>query len=70
MGIGAPIGTSINGAPYSRVASSKSNLLSALRHVAYAGGWKKFEPMWDMAIRLKRVAHLRPVLESVLNGAI
>jgi radical SAM superfamily enzyme YgiQ (UPF0313 family) len=49
-------------------ASSKSSLRPALRHVAYAGGWKKFEPMWDAAIRLKRVARLRPVLESVLNG--
>ena len=22
-----------------------------LRHVAYAGGWKKFEPLWDLLIR-------------------
>jgi len=49
-------------------ASSKTNLLPALRHVAYAGGWKKFEPMWDAAIRLKHVADLRPVLETVLHG--
>ncbi len=39
-----------------------------LRHIAYAGGWKKFEPMWDWVIRAKRVAHLLPVLEAVLAG--
>jgi len=39
-----------------------------LRHVAYAGGWKKFEPLWDWVIRAKRVANLLPVLETVLAG--
>jgi radical SAM superfamily enzyme YgiQ (UPF0313 family) len=39
-----------------------------LRHLAYAGGWKKFEWMWDWAIRAKRVAHLLPVLEATLAG--
>jgi radical SAM superfamily enzyme YgiQ (UPF0313 family) len=38
------------------------------RHIAYAGGWKKFEPMWDWVIRAKRVANLLPVLERVLAG--
>lgn len=39
-----------------------------LRHIAYAGGWKKFEPMWDWVIRAKRVANLLPVLETILAG--
>lgn len=39
-----------------------------LRHIAYAGGWKKLEPMWDWAIRAKRVTNLLPVLETVLAG--
>jgi radical SAM superfamily enzyme YgiQ (UPF0313 family) len=39
-----------------------------LRHIAYAGGWKKFEPMWDWVIRARRVTHLLPVLEAVLAG--
>ena len=39
-----------------------------LRHLAYAGGWKKFEPLWDWVIRAKRVANFLPVLESVLAG--
>jgi radical SAM superfamily enzyme YgiQ (UPF0313 family) len=49
-------------------ASTKDTLTGKLRHVAYAGGWKKFEPMWDWAIRAKRVTHMLPVLENVLSG--
>ncbi|MCX5359311.1 hypothetical protein OG864_11430 [Streptomyces sp. NBC_00124] len=26
-----------------------------LRHLAYSGGWKKFEPAWDLLIRSQRV---------------
>jgi radical SAM superfamily enzyme YgiQ (UPF0313 family) len=45
-----------------------SNTIEQLRHIAYAGGWKKFEPMWDWVIRAKRVTNLLPVLETVLAG--
>jgi radical SAM superfamily enzyme YgiQ (UPF0313 family) len=45
-----------------------AGLAEQLRHIAYAGGWKKFEPMWDWVIRAKRVTHLLPVLETVLAG--
>jgi len=38
-----------------------------IRHIAYAGGWKKFEPMWDFIIRAKRATHMLPVLEAVLE---
>lgn len=38
------------------------------RHLIYAGGWKKFEPLWDMIIRAEQVAKVRPMLESVLQG--
>jgi hypothetical protein len=38
------------------------------RHVAYAGGWKKLEPMWDLIIRAKRASSMLPVLESVLTA--
>jgi hypothetical protein len=43
-------------------------LLEGARHVAYAGGWKKLEPLWDFVIRAKRVSQLRPMLEAVLTG--
>jgi radical SAM superfamily enzyme YgiQ (UPF0313 family) len=38
------------------------------RHVAYAGGWKKFEPLWDLVIRAKRATTMLPTLEAVLSG--
>jgi len=45
-----------------------AGLTEQLRHIAYSGGWKKLEPMWDWVIRAKRVTHLLPVLETVLAG--
>jgi hypothetical protein len=51
-----------------RGARTKPTLPAALRHLAYAGGWKKLEPLWDLVIRLKRVSSLLPVLERVLAG--
>lgn len=49
-----------------RGASTKPTWSGKLRHAAYAGGWKKFEPLWDWVIRTRRVNQLLPVLESVL----
>ncbi len=51
-----------------RGARTKPDVISAARHVAYAGGWKKFEPLWDWVIRLHRISHMLPVLEGVLTG--
>ena len=51
-----------------RGAASKNSLIGRARHMAYAGGWKKMEPLWDWVIRSKRVANLRPALEAVLTG--
>jgi len=39
-----------------------------LRHLAYAGGWKKFEPLWDVVIRAGQVSRFLPLLERVLDG--
>ncbi|HSK97817.1 MAG TPA: radical SAM protein, partial [Euzebyales bacterium] len=36
-------------------------------HLAYAVGWKRLEPLWDLVIRARRLTHLRPVLETVLS---
>ena len=38
-----------------------------LKHFFYAAGWKKFEPVWDVMIRSKRLALMTPVLEGVLS---
>lgn len=51
-----------------RGAANKQGLRGRLRHLAYAGGWKKFEPMWDVVIRSRRVLHTLPLLEAVLGG--
>ena len=47
---------------------TKENAIGKLRHLAYAGGWKKFEPMWDWVIRTKRVSNMLPMLEAILTG--
>lgn len=49
-------------------AATKPNLLGAARHMAYAGGWKKFEPLWDLVIRARRIRRMLPILEGVLTG--
>jgi hypothetical protein len=51
-----------------RGASAQSTLRAQLRHLAYSGGWKKFEPLWDFAIRTGQVLHALPLLESVLSA--
>jgi len=51
-----------------QASQAHEGLADQLRHLAYAGGWKKFEPLWDWIIRAKRVARLLPVLEAVLAG--
>jgi len=51
-----------------RGAWRKPDLAGRVRHVAYAGGWKKLEPLWDAVIRLRRVSGMLPVLEGVLDG--
>ncbi|MCC7302857.1 MAG: B12-binding domain-containing radical SAM protein [Bacteroidia bacterium] len=37
-----------------------------LKHFAYAGGWKKFEPLWNFVIKNRRLNNMLPLLESVL----
>jgi hypothetical protein len=51
-----------------RGAATKQSFAGAMRHLAYAGGWKKLEPLWDLIIRAKRVSALLPARESVLTG--
>lgn len=41
----------------------------ALRHLAYAGGWKKFEWLWHLLIRAKQVGLGLPLLEQALDLA-
>jgi len=51
-----------------RSAAVKPTMRGKARHVAYAAGWKKFEPLWDMVIRAKRAGQALPLLEAILSG--
>ena len=50
-----------------RGASAHGSVVAGLRHFAYAAGWKKFEPLWDLVIRARRAGMMLPVLESILS---
>jgi radical SAM superfamily enzyme YgiQ (UPF0313 family) len=51
-----------------RGAWTKEDFFGRLRHIGYAGGWKKFEPLWDWVIRAKRAGSMLPALETILSG--
>lgn len=38
-----------------------------LKHFFYAGGWKKFEPVWNCLIKTKNLNNTLPLLEGVLT---
>jgi len=38
-----------------------------LRHFAYAGGWKKFEPLWNFMIKTRGLNKMLPLLEAILS---
>jgi radical SAM superfamily enzyme YgiQ (UPF0313 family) len=42
-------------------------LTHKLKHFFYAGGWKKFEPVWNFLIKTKNLNNTLPLLESVLS---
>jgi radical SAM superfamily enzyme YgiQ (UPF0313 family) len=53
-------------ASIARGAAAHDDLLAGLRHAAYAAGWKKFEPVWDLVIRAKQAGMMLPALEAIL----
>ena len=50
-----------------QAASTKPGWAARLRHVAYTGGWKKADRLWDLVIRGRRLASALPLLERVLR---
>lgn len=50
-----------------RGARAHGEVTASLRHIAYAAGWKKFEPLWDAMIRVKRAGMMLPLLETILS---
>jgi radical SAM superfamily enzyme YgiQ (UPF0313 family) len=37
------------------------------KHFLYAGGWKKFEALWNLVIKTQQLAYMLPILESILS---
>ena len=42
-------------------------LKHVVKHFAYAGGWKKFEPLWNFIIKTKGLNKMLPLLETILS---
>ena len=40
-----------------------------IKHLSYAGGWKKMEPVWNFIIKTRRLNKMLPLLESILSGS-
>jgi len=38
-----------------------------INHFTYAGGWKKFEPLWNFMIKTKGLNRMLPLLETILS---
>ena len=49
-----------------RGAAVKPTWVARLCHLAYAGGWKKFDRLWKAVLWAKRVSAALPALEMVL----
>jgi radical SAM superfamily enzyme YgiQ (UPF0313 family) len=43
------------------------DLKHKIKHFSYAGGWKKFEPLWNFMIKTKGLNKMLPLLESILS---
>jgi radical SAM superfamily enzyme YgiQ (UPF0313 family) len=39
----------------------------SLKHFSYAGGWKKFEPLWNFLIKTRGLNQMLPLLEAILS---
>ena len=63
---GAPTATSTAGVRSAAPPGRTTSVGAKARHALYTAGWKKLEPVWDVAIRHGRVHRMLPLLESVL----
>ncbi|HTM91111.1 MAG TPA: radical SAM protein [Flavisolibacter sp.] len=43
------------------------NFKHKIKHFTYAGGWKKFEPLWNFMIKTKGLNKMLPLLEAILS---
>jgi glutathionylspermidine synthase len=50
-----------------RASMQHDELKHRLKHFSYAGGWKKFEPLWNFIIKTKGLNGMLPLLEAILS---
>jgi radical SAM superfamily enzyme YgiQ (UPF0313 family) len=50
-----------------RASIQHDNLKHMIKHFTYAGGWKKFEPLWNFLIKTGSLNKMLPLLEAVLS---
>jgi radical SAM superfamily enzyme YgiQ (UPF0313 family) len=50
-----------------RASMQHDKLKHAIKHFAYAGGWKKFEPLWNFMIKTHGLNRMLPLLEAILS---
>lgn len=50
-----------------RASLNHDSLKHTLKHFAYAGGWKKFEALWNFLIKTDSLNNMLPLLESILS---
>lgn len=50
-----------------RASLSHGSLKHQAKHFFYTSGWKKFEPLWNLVIQMKRLNLMTPLLEGVLS---
>lgn len=51
-----------------KASSQHDTLKHSIKHFTYAGGWKKFEPLWNFIIKTKGLNKMLPLLETILSG--
>ncbi len=50
-----------------RASFKHDDLQHKIKHFAYAGGWKKFEPLWNFMIKTQGLNKMLPFLEAILS---
>jgi radical SAM superfamily enzyme YgiQ (UPF0313 family) len=50
-----------------RASMHHDNLKHMIKHFTYAGGWKKFEPLWNFLIKTGSLNQMLPLLEAILS---
>lgn len=50
-----------------RASLQHNHIKHQIKHFAYAGGWKKFEPLWNFIIKTQGLNNMLPLLEAILS---